>query len=263
MELFYRKTGNGAPLVILHGLYGSSDNWMSIARLLEDRYTVYMVDHRNHGSSPHMTSHTYSDMVQDLLEFVTQLHLEDIVLLGHSMGGKVAMLFSLEYPKLVSKLIVVDIAPKNYTNASNFGQETTNHQFILASLSSLHPEDYTSRKDMDNALKSTLSSSTLRAFLLKNIKRTDDGKFAWRLNLPVLSESIDQIMDGFSVKRESSDVPALFVKGQHSTYIQTDDQFFINNLFPASQLVTLPNTGHWVHAEQPRLLVNTITYFLG
>ncbi len=261
MKLFHRKIGEGQALIILHGLYGSSDNWLSIARQLSE-FSCFLPDQRNHGRSPHMPTNTYEDMVADLLGFVTENKLNKVILMGHSMGGKVAMLFALKYPEFVDKLIVIDIAPKNYKNASNFGIETSNHQFILNTLSGLKPEQFSNRKELDKALSSKLKDGNLRSFLLKNIKRDANGSLKWRLNLNVLNESIDQILDGFSDIKEGSNLDALFVKGEHSPYIQGDDIFFVNNLFPKNQLVTIPDSGHWVHAEQPKLLVNTIRYFL-
>lgn len=261
MKLFYRQHGEGQAVIILHGLYGSSDNWLTIARQLSE-FSCYLPDQRNHGRSPHANTNTYDDMVQDLHEFILEKKLKNIILMGHSMGGKVAMMFAIKFPDLIDKLVIIDIAPKNYKNASNFGSETTNHKFILNTLSDLNPGEFKDRNEINIKLSDTIKNAELRSFLLKNIKRNANHSFAWRLNLPVLKENIEHILDGFSQIKQSSNVETLFVKGQHSPYIQADDIFFVNNLFPKNQMVTIPDSGHWVHAEQPSLLVNTIRYFL-
>lgn len=250
------------PVVILHGLYGMSDNWLSIVRKLEHRYKFILPDLRNHGDSDFDNDHSYNAMVADVLELLSDLNLNKVVLLGHSMGGKVAMLFALTYPEFVHKLIVVDIAPKNYLNATNFGAETSNHNAILNTLSSRDITFAKSRNAIDDLFKNDLKDKSVRMFLLKNVKRFDDGSFGWHINLPVLKGALNDILTGFDSVDNESLVPALFIRGGLSPYINPDDIFYIKKYFPNAELVSIENAGHWVHAQQPELLINTITFFL-
>ncbi|MFB6316938.1 alpha/beta fold hydrolase [Saccharicrinis sp. FJH54] len=262
MKLFYRTRGTGSPFVILHGLYGMSDNWMSIVRKMEDEYQFILPDLRNHGRSEFSSNHTYDAMVNDLVELLDDLGLNKIILLGHSMGGKVAMRFALKYPDRISKLIIVDIAPKNYSNATNFGKETANHTDIINTLMSHALEGVSSREDIDALFSKDLPDPNLRSFLLKNIERNKDGKFTWQINLPVLKESLPGILDGFDNVKGENNTDVLFIRGERSPYIHPDDLFYIKKYFPNAELVTVKDAGHWVHVQQPRILINTIRFFL-
>lgn len=262
MQLHYRIKGKGEPLVILHGLYGMSDNWMSVARHFEDRYQVVLPDLRNHGHSEFHPEHTYQAMVEDVKELIDSLQLEHVYLMGHSMGGKVAMLFALAYPERVKKLIVVDISPKNYSNATNFGQETTNHANIIQKLIQHDIAKCESREEIDLLYRPAFSNDALRMFLLKNIQRTKNGSFRWQINLPVLQQFLPHIMDGFTGENRESKVDALFIRGGESPYIVPDDLYYIKKFFPNAQIVTIDKAGHWVHAQQPDLFVATAGFFL-
>lgn len=262
MELFFRETGEGAPLIIIHGLYGCSDNWLTIARKLSPSFHVYTIDLRNHGQSPHAESHTYDDMVADLLEFISAKGFSTVTLLGHSMGGKVAMRFTLQYPHKVKQLIVADIAPKNYLHMHNRGESANQHEKIIDALLAINLTGLSTRKDIDNALKNDFPEMGLRQFLVKNIRKGKDNKMEWCINLPVLRASLPDIMDGFSNTKTSCNTPTLFVKGENSPYIDAEDSYEIHNYFPNSNTASIPNAAHWLHAEQPELFFNTIMYFL-
>ncbi len=266
MELFYREKGAGPrTIIIIHGLYGSSDNWLSIANALENKYRVISIDQRNHGQSPHSNEHTYQAMADDLKALMVKLNIEKATLLGHSMGGKTAMRFCLEHPEMVTKLIVVDIAPKSYASFSNYAEITANHQKIIDTLLDVDPSKFSNRRDIDKALKSKFPDKRLRAFMMKNLKKQKDGSYAWELNLKALKNNISEIMDGFSklpAKPEKSMPETIFIKGEKSPYIHDDDTMVINKFFPGSQIVTIPDAGHWIHAEQPELFIKTVKYFL-
>ncbi|WP_026474734.1 alpha/beta fold hydrolase [Alkaliflexus imshenetskii] len=264
MELFGRETGKGErTVVIVHGLYGASDNWMSIASRLENSFRVLLPDLRNHGRSFHHPEHNYEVMAADLLHFISSRTSEKVVLLGHSMGGKVAMRLALEHPQMVEQLVVVDIAPKDYGRFTNYGEVTNDHELILKTLIALHPENFDSRTDMDEALKSQFKSKQLRQFLLKNVKRSADGKYQWQLNLETLLENLEEIMDGFSSMTTSArDLPTLFIRGDKSPYVRDEDVLPISRFFPKNQVVTIPDAGHWVHAEQQELFLKTLLYFI-
>ncbi|MBS2097131.1 alpha/beta fold hydrolase [Carboxylicivirga linearis] len=266
MKLFFREYGSDGPkLIILHGLYGASDNWVSIARQLQNDYHVYLIDQRNHGQSPHDSEMNYTVMADDLHEFFLDNKIEKAHLAGHSMGGKTVMRFALTYPELIDKLVVLDIAPKSYASYSNYAQITNNHSLIIKSLLKLEYKEAKSRTDIDKQLAQYLPSKTLRQFLLKNIDRTKAGDYQWRLNLPVLKENLENIMDGFSdLDPEAHHValPSIFITGEKSGYVMDEDTLIIRKYFKDAEIVTIPNADHWLHAEQPELLVKTLAYFL-
>lgn len=256
MKLYANSVGKGQPLIIAHGLYGSSDNWLSIARELQDEFEVHMLDMRNHGRSPHSNIHNYDAMAQDIKEYVENHKLKDIVLLGHSMGGKASMLFTLQNPELVAYLLVADIAPKDYKD------HTKGHRKILETLQTVNLKEVKTRTEVANRLEPIFQNKRIVQFVLKNLSRQEDKSFKWDLNVPVLLANLDNIVkgtdgwDNYYVK-----TPTLFLKGEHSPYLTLDDNFLIKKYFQNSDITTIPNAGHWLHAEQPELIIKTILYF--
>jgi esterase len=264
MKLFYKKVGNGKPLVILHGLYGASDNWMSIARKLADDFEVYLVDQRNHGRSFHDNRHDYESMSGDLLDFMEDAGLERIVLAGHSMGGKTAMCFAAQYPNRIDRLIVIDIAPKAYK--THHRKEVLAHHDILKAMKNVDFSKVSSLKDVDMMLKPAIKQGRIRAFLMKNLEKGDNGKYSWALNLDVLIRELDSIMDGMNEKcfdpsPQEKDFPVLFIRGGKSQYILDGDMDLIHRIFPSAMLETIPDAGHWLHAEQPAAFVRKVREF--
>jgi esterase len=264
MELFYRKSGSGKPLVILHGLYGSSDNWMSIAGKLAGDFEVYLVDLRNHGKSPHDDRHDYESMRDDLLAFMDQAHLDSAVIAGHSMGGKAAMCFARHHAARIQRLIIIDIAPKSYK--SMYRSQAPNHFDILKAMQDIDFSDVSSRRDVDRQLASTIKQARIRAFLMKNLERGDDKRYFWSLNLGVLLRELDNIMDGinekcFDPKVPLRDFPVLFIRGENSPYVLDEDMNFIRKIFPLAALETIPDAGHWLHAEQPEAFTGLVRKF--
>jgi esterase len=266
MELFYRRFGKGKPLVILHGLYGSSDNWYTIGRQLSAIREVFLVDWRNHGHSPHHPVHTYSALRDDLHEFLVRHSLFKPVLMGHSMGGRAAMFFAAMHPKLIEKLIVVDMSPCSY-KADNHPNETLQHATIFQALRSIDISNLSSRKDADHQLAETIQSPAIRQFLLKNLKKDSNNRFYWCLNLPALEKNLAEIFLGIDTLPLPEgfllDFPALFIRGQLSGYIGKNDLDCIKRYFKDSAVITIPGAGHWVHAEQPGLFVEAVRNFLG
>ncbi len=261
MELFYRKYGEGVPLVIVHGLYGASDNWVSIAKVLATDFEVFLIDQRNHGRSPHSVEHNYKLMVQDLYQFLENQGIEKAVLIGHSMGGKTVMHFAKKYPEKVDTLIVLDIAPKSYVSLSK--KASIHHYLILNAMRSIDFSQVKSRKDIDNQLIENIEDERIRMFLLKNIQRDAQNKFSWRLNVEALYNHIDEIMNGeLSAEEPITGFPVLFVRGADSNYILDKDFEKIKELFPYAELKTIKNAGHWLHAEQPEELLRIIKEFL-
>ncbi|MEX0987309.1 MAG: alpha/beta fold hydrolase [Bacteroidales bacterium] len=268
MKLFFRKYGEaGPPLIIVHGLYGASDNWITISRELSEHYEVFVVDQRNHGDSPHDELHTYEAMRDDLCEFMDEHRIEKATLIGHSMGGKTVMLFAMSYPKRVEALIVIDIAPIPYHDLAVNSQMTANHAKMIDAMLELDLSGMESREDVSRALAVDIGSERIRLFLLKNLTRDKEQNFHWKINLPVLRKSLDAILDGLPTQDLIRDggilgFPVLFIRGEKSDYIQPRDYDTIKKLFPTAEIVPIPDTGHWVHAEQPELLVKNLKYFL-
>lgn len=263
VTLNYRKTGKGSPFVILHGLYGSSDNWISIARMLEERFTIFIPDLRNHGKSPHTPTHTYQDMVDDLVRFFKDHHLEKAIVLGHSMGGKLAMMFASEYPELVTGLIVADIAPKNYNSETRPFKTVLQHEMILGLMEELNLVAVKSRKEIDYFLSDKLKEITLRQFLLKNIHRNKEGDFEWKINVPILKYALSSITsevnsDWFADRKPILNYPVTFIRGLDSDYISDQDFISIREIYPEARLIDIPDAGHWLHAEQPEKFIAAV-----
>ncbi len=251
MKLTYKEVGEGTPLIILHGLFGSSDNWVSIARTLGEQRKVYVIDQRNHGDSPHSNVFNYEAMVADLKEFVDDHFITNFDLIGHSLGGKTAMLFATQYPALINKLIVVDIAPKQYP---------IRHDTIIEGLKSLDFNTLKSRGDADKALAKYVPLLGVRQFLLKNLKRTPNG-FVWKINLDVIQREIKEVGKQLPTTAIFNK-PTLFIRGELSNYILNDDMMLIKTHFRYSELVTIKGASHWVHAEKPEAFLDKISSFI-
>jgi esterase len=252
MKLNFKKTGQGEPLIILHGLFGSADNWFSIAKELETDFTLYLVDQRNHGDSPQSEDWNYDVMAEDLKEFMEDQKIESAFLMGHSMGGKTAMNFAIRYPEKVRKLIVADIAPRFYP---------LHHQHILEGLNAIPIDTLKSRKEADDILSGYIKITGIRQFLLKSLGRGDNGGFEWKINLPVITKNIANV--GEALESETTfDKPTLFMGGEKSDYIRKEDKEEIDLLFPNSHVIYIKEAGHWLHAEQPAAVVETVKAFL-
>jgi esterase len=266
MDLFFRQLGSGEPIIILHGLYGSADNWYSIGRELAAGHAVYLIDQRNHGKSPHHPEHNYDVLSHDLFEFMVRQHINKSVIMGHSMGGKTALAFGMRYPEMVDKMIIVDISPLGYDNQES--SIDANHKSIILALQSIDPDLIISREDADKKLQPTLSTPYVRQFLLKNLKRTPDGKFRWALNIQALAENMPAILAGVISEtktdpRNIPQFPLLFLKGERSIYISTRDEEAIHHYFPWAGLEVIPGASHWVHADQPHAFVDAVNKFIG
>ena len=253
MQLFFRKSGTGPPLIILHGLYGSSDNWISIAKSLADHFTIYLPDQRNHGQSPHDPIHNYKCMADDLFELVKREGLKKFFLAGHSMGGKVAILFASKWPEMIEGLVVADISPFNYGKGHYESYEL--HKTILETILSLDLSGISSRKDAEQILSQKIDSEKIRGFILKNLERGSTGAFRWRLNAKALYDNLDAIIDGIARPDKDtigiSGFPVIFLKGSDSDYIPETDYNDIKLLFPAAEIRIVENSGHWIHADRP------------
>jgi esterase len=253
MKLYFRKVGESGPvIIILHGIFGSSDNWLGIAKSLSENNQVYLLDQRNHGQSPWSDEFNYPIMADDLLEFIQDHQIEKPVIIGHSMGGKVVMQFDLSYPNIAQKIVVVDIAPKFYP---------VHHTHILAGLNSINLATLTSRTEANEHLKRFEEKEGVRQFLLKNLYRNSEQQFAWRINLQVITQNIDVVGHELIVKNHSQ-TPTFFIKGADSHYIQPEDHRYISELFENFEIIEIPNAGHWVQADQPELFIKALEEIL-
>lgn len=244
-------------------MYGSSDNWITIARKLEDNFTVLLPDFRNHGASPHSTSHSYEEMVDDLNQFFLDTGTERAFLIGHSMGGKVAMRFAADYPEKVRRLMVVDIAPKNYLAGIDVFKHIRQHEMILELLENPDLSQFHSRQQLDEYFSLRIKEETVRLFLLKNIHRSHDGIFEWKMNAVVLRNSFQAMVSEvdatwFEERKPITAYPVTFVRGLNSEYVSNSDWLIIKDIYPEAKLVDIENAGHWLHAEQPSKLLAAI-----
>lgn len=253
MELFCRHVGQGEPLIVLHGLFGSSDNWMTVAHKLGEGHNVFVPDLRNHGQSFHSGEWNYEVMVEDIWNMVEKYHIKDPVILGHSMGGKVAMQFAVTFPNIVKKLIVVDIAPKFYP---------IHHESILKGMNALDLERITSRFEANDHLSKHLHDAVVRQFLLKNLARNENGGFSWKLNLDVITEKIENIGKTMDPRELNFEEPTLFIKGSKSDYISPEEYRLIAEIYPNNFIATVRDSGHWVHAENTPQFLKIVNGFL-
>lgn len=250
-ELYFRELGEGKPLVILHGLFGSSDNWLTLGKRFAEDFKVYIVDQRNHGQSFHDDEFTYEAMAADLKQFIDGKNIKNPHILGHSMGGKTAMNFATSHSDCLDKLIVADIGPQSYP---------VHHSTILKGLYAIDLANTQSRKEADEQLAQFVPELGIRQFLLKNLTRTD-GRFAWRINLNAIAQGIEQIGKGLN-QNISYSQSALFIRGEKSDYIQDADVNLIHSIFTNSKLETISGAGHWLHAEKPQEFYDIVMKYL-
>lgn len=263
-KLSFKHFGEGPSLIILHGLYGSSDNWVSIARELMSNFSVYLVDLRNHGASPHLPDHNYQVMVDDLLEFMNDRQLYSSIIIGHSMGGKVAMWFTSLFPEKVKKLIVVDISPRSYSIESGDIQ-VKEHQQILKGLLSIPLQTIENRQQVENLFTEYVSSERVRQFLLKNLHRNKDRSFHWKLNVDALYQNLPAVLIGLESEEQELGKfkgQVLFIKGGASKYIQSIDEKLIQRCFQNVKIVTIPGASHWVHSDAPDVFLRELVRFI-
>ena len=261
MELFFRKYGEGPPLIILHGLYGSSDNWVSVGRELAENFEVYLIDQRNHGQSPHSPDHNYSLMKEDLREFMDQHSIDKAIIKGHSMGGKTAIFFAADYPERISHLIVVDISPRSYktTNSSQLKM----HESIIRAMYNLDFYGIQNRQEIGDILSKSIPQDRIRQFLLKNVHRTKNNEYSWSINIKTIRNEIQNIMGGLDENHpEIIGFPVLFINGEESDYIIDKDREIIKRIFPYADFESIPNAGHWLHAEQPEIFMKKVKDFI-
>lgn len=254
MDLFYREYGNGAPVIMIHGLLGMSDNFIPVAKKLAEQYKVILPDLRNHGNSPHSEDFDLNVLTEDIVRLFHKLNFNSAVIIGHSLGGRVAISAALKYPDLFSRLIVEDMAPRKYS-----GNKSINN--LLQAMNRLDLKSKKSINEIDESLKQLIPDVRNRQLVLKNISRIGEGVYGWKLNLKVITAKVESLMTPVFEKVEFSK-PAMFIKGGRSNLIRPEDYEIINKFFPAATIEIIPNAGHWVHADEPQLFLEKVTAFL-
>jgi pimeloyl-ACP methyl ester carboxylesterase len=239
MTLDYTHYGDGTPVIILHGLFGSADNWATLGKKIATSFSVYLVDQRNHGHSPHSDEFSYDLLAQDILDFMDQHEIPKAILLGHSMGGKAAMRFAQLFPERVVKLVVADMGVKEYP---------PHHGPIFNALHAINLSSLKSRIEAEDQMKQYLPDPGVRQFILKSLYRIDKDTFAWRMNFKVLENKMDDILKAIPVV--TSTVPAFFISGSLSNYVTASDKELIIKMFPNASFTEM-KAGHWLHAEDP------------
>lgn len=271
IDLNYKELGSGEPVLILHGLFGTLDNWQTIAKGLSEHFTVFLLDLRNHGRSPHTEGvFDYNTLAEDVAYFMHTHWLYEARVIGHSMGGKTAMQLALNYPDKVKKLVVIDIAPKKYPNR---------HQAVFDAFFGLDLNTLTDRKAAETYLMQQLNDDVGTVqFLLKNLSRKSNtvtpsgadsrhksvkgGGFEWKLNLPAIYESYPHILDNVDNPVDNFNKDTLFIRGGTSEHVQDADFADILKLFPKARFETIEGAGHWVHADKPKALFDVLMSFL-
>jgi esterase len=260
MKLFCRIYGEGPPLIILHGLYGSSDNWITIARKISSKFTVYLPDLRNHGNSPHDDIHDFPSMTSDLIELAENHRLGKFFLAGHSMGGKTAISFAMKWPEKINGLLIADISP--FTDEASFNMAYEQHRKILRAILETDISKAGTRQEIEKMLSSRIISPGDRGLIMKNIQRNKDNIFKWKINAPALMNNLEKIIEG--IGRPETDeqgitgFPVIFLKGERSSYLDTRDFRDIMRLFPAAEFRIIRNAGHWVHADNPEAVTEAL-----
>lgn len=245
--------GEGQPFLILHGFLGMADNWKTLGRKWSDMdYQVHLIDQRNHGRSVHSDNFDYTIMAQDIKDYCDHHNLNNIILLGHSMGGKVAMQFASLHSGYLDKLVIADIAPKEYA---------PHHSDIINGLRSINFDQVTSRNDADEMLEKIIPDFGTRQFLLKSLYRVDKNKYAWRFNLKVLGDAQDRVGIHHKIGNQIT-TPTLFIRGGNSGYILDDDMMLIEHAFAKAELQTINDAGHWLHAQKPQEFLTIVTNFI-
>ena len=253
MELHYESYGSGPALICLHGLFGSAENARTLNKhVFAKHFSVYAPDQRNHGHSPHSDAFSVEVMTQDLIQFLDDHDLNQVFLMGHSMGGKVALYAALTHPERIHRLIVVDIAPRPYS---------PHLQLIFDALRAIDLAKTKSRKDLDQALADHIPQKLIRQFLLKNVKRCDDKSFRWRINLEAITTNYETATEA-ELGERTFGKPTLFIRGGRSSYVTDEDKPLINKHFPQAEIVTIEEAGHWVHYEAPQAFAQEVLRFL-
>lgn len=260
MKLFYREYGAGKPLIIAHGLFGMSDNWIPIAKKLAEKFKVYILDMRNHGKSPHSEIHTYEAMSKDIYEFIEDKKIEQATFIGHSMGGKAVLQFAENHPSNVREMIIVDISPKEYIPSENFFKKALNHKLLLENLMKIKLQDFNTRKKLSKFLETEIKNYFLIQLILKNIKKEKEG-FQWKINLNTIYFHLDAMRKEIKLSKNVKMIKTLFLFGGNSPYFRKEDKIFIKEHFINYEIKIVSEAGHLIHIDKENKFINLVLSF--
>ncbi len=252
MKLFYKKIGKGAPVILVHGLFGSSDHWLRVAKDLSEHFEVFMPDMRNHGRSPHDSAMNYYAMAEDLRQFIKFHKISDPILTGHSMGGKIVMQTVSESPNIARGIVVVDMGLKKYP---------LRHIHYINTMLDVDFDTFSKRSEVSHFFMEKMGNKNVVQLLLKNLEWKNKNRLGWRLNIQNISENIDFILDAINCEQKYTK-PALFIRGSNSEYIEDKDIDSIKRCFPSMHLATITDAGHWVYTDNYNAFYNTLYRFL-
>jgi len=260
--LFYRQYGEGKPIIIAHGLFAMSDNWVRIAKQLSNNNKVYVLDLRNHGQSPHRQEHSYEVISADFLEFMNDLGLNSATFIGHSMGGKAVLQFANTYPERVKQIIIVDISPRVYVHDDEFVKRTINHKVLLELMQKANLNEFKSRKEIIKYFSEYFQNIFTLQLIQKNIRKDENGNFAWKINVEVLNSNLHKIIKEVKLSKNINDIKTLFIFGGDSPYFKNDDKMLINRYFENVKLKIIEGTGHLLHLEKENQFLSILNDFI-
>lgn len=263
MNLFYREYGKGEPIIIAHGLFGMSDNWIRVAKKLSVSNKVYVLDMRNHGQSPHYKTHTYKDMANDFIEFIKSLNIAKAIFIGHSMGGKAIMEFANIYPEFIKKMIIIDISPRKYIRDDYFNAKTINHSKLLNEFSKVELKKFNNRKEYLNYFDTIFNNIFILQLIQKNIKKNENGEFIWKINVETLLSNLDNLSSEINLSNKIKSIDSMFVFGCSSPYYNKYiDEKIIKKAFNKLKIITIKDAGHIIHIEKEQELTNILLNFI-
>ena len=262
MQLFYREYGEGKPIIIAHGLFAMSDNWVRVAKQLSKKNKVYVLDLRNHGQSPKDEIHTYEAISQDFNEFMNNLNIKKAIFIGHSMGGKAVMQFVNNYPEKVEKMIIVDVSPKAYVHDDEFVKKTINHKLLLEILQKANLNNFKNRKEIINYFSDFFNDIFILQLIQKNIRKNKDGNFEWKINVEVLYSNLNEIVREVVLSKIVNDIASLFIFGGHSPYYKKGDIEQIQKTLKNVKLKIIENAEHLLHIEKEIEFISIINDFI-
>lgn len=262
MSLFFREYGEGKPIIIAHGLFGMSDNWIRIGKALSVKNKVYLLDIRNHGQSPHYKEHTYNAISSDFYSFLKEQNIEEATFIGHSMGGKAVLQFANNYPEMVKKMIIIDILHKEYKHDKVFLKTALNHTKLLKIITDSDISVFKTRKEIEDYFFNFFKDFFTLQLIQKNIYRNKQKKFSWKINTQVLYSDLQKMTNAINISKESKQIKTLFIFGNKSPYFQDKDKELIYNTFKNSEIKLIKDAGHLIHIEKEKELVKEISDFL-
>ncbi len=262
MKLFYREYGEGKPIIIAHGLFGMSDNWIPIAKHLSVKFKVYLLDLRNHGQSPHSEIHDYKSISDDINEFVDFKKIPNAIFIGHSMGGKSVLQFANTYPEKVKQLIIVDISPKEYRYNSVFLNRANNHKELLEKMKQIDLNDFKNRNEIRAYYIEYFQDEFTLQLIQKNIKRNNQSQFIWKVNVDVLYNSLEDLKKEVRLRGEISYVKTLFVFGSNSPYFRSEDKVYIQTKLPFAKIESIQAAGHMLHITNEKEFIKILSSFV-